>query len=254
MCFPGSTVPTIPPAPPVPTVREATTPQPVSSGQKTKVKPGSSLSAEVTRQQLTGAQFSSISHVINSSEVAKYFEPNQSGEFALRKANSLSDFDLMKEPFRERKNSGSSSTSLPPTPVGSPKQLRRSSSASSLRQLDQVTDKLRDEKFFQDNDHNKAVVEHVKEKVKMDNDNIFQNSSEDSSLIRRSSREIVAVDNKQRGVLKDAKFLEPQPDHSIRNMSTQNSESLLSKIQRWGTTTQMQMRNKDVNAWAPGGF
>lgn len=246
----------VPRAPTPPALKVETIPQPPSSGTKPKVKPGSSLSAEVTRQQLTGAQYSSISQLIKSGEVSKYFETNQVEDFALRKSNSFSDLDLAREPFRERKNSSSSSTSLPPTPGGSPKQLRKASSVSTLQVLEKASEKMRDERTFHLPDDNAAALTaHVKEKKKEANPT-FHNSNDDNALIRRSSREMVSVDNQKRGVLKEAaKFMEASNvDHSNRNTNSQDSGSLFQKIQKWGTSTTMKMTNKDVNAWAPGGF
>lgn len=248
----GSVVPR-PPTPPM--LKVETNPQFPSSGVKPKVKPGSSLSAEVTRQQLTGAQYSNISQLIKSGEVSKYFETNPTQDFTLRKSNSVSDLDLCREPFRERKNSSSSSTSLPPTPGGSPKQLRKSSSVSTLQVLEKASEKMRDERTFQLSDDNAAALTaHVKDKKREANPT-FQNTNDDNALIRRSSREMVSADSQKRGVLKEAtKFMEANVGHSNRNTNSHDSESLFQKIQKWGTSSTMKMTNKDVNAWAPGGF
>lgn len=246
----------VPRAPTPPILKVETNQQPASLGLKPKVKPGSSLSAEVTRQQLTGAQYSNISQLIKSGEVSKYFEANQTQDFALRKSNSFSDLDLVKEPFRERKNSSSSSTSLPPTPGGSPKQVRKASSVSTLQVLEKASEKMRDERTFKlPDDAAAAITAHVKDKKKEDNP-VFNHSNDDNALIRRSSREMVSADSQKRGILKDAaKFMESKNvDHSNRNTNSIDNESLLQKIHKWGTSTQMKMTNKDVNAWAPGGF
>lgn len=227
----GLSEPTIPIAPPspLPLKEDGTVLEPMSSGSKYKAKPGSSLSAEVMRQQLTGAQFSNFSDLLNSNEVFKSLERGHLDSYTLRKANSLTEVDFLEDSFRERKNSGSSSTSLPPTPAGSPKQLRRASSASTLHHLRSVPDK-------------------IKESATM------QNSS-DNALIKHDY-DLVPVVKKERSAFKDTvKPTESRTlEHSDRTTFSRSSESLFTKFHKWGTTSQVKITNKDINAWAPGGF
>ncbi|XP_061171388.1 uncharacterized protein LOC133180938 [Saccostrea echinata] len=222
----GSTEPTIPVAPAPPLVNEVSPVTP-TVGTKHKTKPGSSLSAEVTRQQLTGAKLSNLTDLLNSSEVNRYFDSGKLETSPLKKSNSLTDIQGLYDTFRERTAStSSSSASLPPTPHGSPKLPRR---AGSLQQLDSVyNSKMEDDAFH---------------------------SSDLNSLIERDLHEVSTGSRKQTGFSERNKFMESHSfDHNDSKINSRKAESLFQKIQNWSTTSQIKVANKDVNAWAPGGF
>ncbi|XP_062566079.1 uncharacterized protein LOC134228435 isoform X2 [Saccostrea cucullata] len=220
-----STEPTIPVAPVPPPVNEVT-PVTSTAGTRQKTKPGSSLSAEVTRQQLTGAKISNLTDLLNSSEVNRYFDSGKFESSPLKKSNSLSDIQVLSESFRGRSESASSSASLPPTPNGSPKIPRR---AGSLQQLDSL------------------------HKNKME-DNVFH-SSDLNSLIERDVHQLSIGSRKHTDFSERNKFMESHSfDHSESKSNSKKTESLFQKIQSWSTTSQIKVANKDVNAWAPGGF